>query len=176
MKKIEWLWNLIYYKLYLLDVNLSQFFNFINPVYWLNRIPRVQRHHHKQNVEDFNEFAKQIFNNPKNGLSSIWAGAFMGGLLVLIFYGLFNIFQGILSLPLIQDIWKNSLYLIIFIGILLTPIILINNYLLFRKHKFLNYFKEFEKMDQNKRSTYNWLSFFVIISIVLFFVSSFYIL
>ena len=123
-----------------------------------------------------NKFANRILNNPKSGISSIWSGSFMGVLIVLIEYGLFNIIQGITKKPLIIYIWKDNTHFIIYLILLLGPTLLINNYLLFGKDKFLNYFKEFEMMPKEKKSVYGWLTFLVIAIIFLFFVGSFFII
>lgn len=173
MKKIEWFWNMIYYNVYLVDVKLSKLFKFINPVFWFNRIPIIKRYHAKHGVDDMNEFANRILNNPKSGLSSIWAGSFMGILLGFIGIGLINIIETIIGRSVVRDVTDSSFHFIIFFVILLGPTVLINNHLLFRKDKFLNYFKKFEMLPKEKKLTYGWLTFFVIILIFSFLVGSF---
>jgi hypothetical protein len=157
-------------------MRLSKLFNYLNPFYLLNNIPTVKKFHAKHGVDDMNEFANRMFNNPKNGFSSIWAGSFMGGLLVLIGIGLLNIFETIIGRSIIQDVCKDYLHFIIFFIVLLVPTVLINNYLLFRKDKYLDYFKEFEKMTDKKNSAYGWLTFFVVMLIFSFFIGSFLVL
>jgi len=120
-----------------------------------------------------NKFAERILNNPKSGISSIWSGSFMGGLLVFIGIGLLNIIETIIGRSLIRDVTNSSSHFIIFFVILLGSTVLINNHLLFRKDKFLNYFKEFEMMPKEKKSAYGWLTFFVIGLIFSFLVGSF---
>lgn len=176
MKRIEWFWNMIYYNVYLVDVKMSWLFNFINPVFWFNKIPIIKRYHAKHGVDDMNSFANRILNNPKSGLSSIWAGSFMGSLLVLIGISLLNIIETILGRSVIRDVTDSSSHFIIFFVILLGPTVLINNHLLFKKDKFLNYFKEFEMVPKEKKSAYGWLTFFVILLIFSFLVGSFLIL
>jgi hypothetical protein len=176
MKKIEWLWNVVYYNLYLLDIKISYLFNFINPIYWLNKIPAVKKYHLKHGVDDMNTLTNRTFNNPKSGLSSIWAGSAMGGLLVLVGYGLFNVVEAITNKPQINTIWKDGLHFSLYFILLLLPVIIINNYLLFRKNKYLNYFKEFEKLTNKQRTTYRWVSLIVVVLILFFFIGSFLIL
>jgi hypothetical protein len=173
MKKIEWFWNMIYYNVYLVDVKMSWLFNFINPVFWFNRIPIIKRYYAKHGVDDMNNFANRILNNPKSGISSIWSGSFMGILLGLIEIGLLNIIETIIGRSVVKDVTDSSFHFIVFFVILMVPIILINNYLLFRKDKFLNYFEEFKMMSNEKKSAYGWLTFFVIILIFSFLVGSF---
>jgi len=173
MKRIEWFWNMVYYNIYMFDIRLSKLFNYINPFYWLNRISAIKKHHALHGVSDMNEFANQTFNNPKTGISSIWAGSFMGILLVMIGIGLLNFFETIIGRSIIQDVFKDSLHFIIFGVVLMGFTILINNSLLFRKDKYLNYFKKFEAMPNKKKSIYGWLTFSVVIFILSFFIGSF---
>lgn len=120
-----------------------------------------------------NKFAERILNNPKSGISSIRSGSFMGVLLVFIGIGLLNTFETISGRSIVRDVTDSSSNFIIFVVILLGPTVLINNLLLFRKDKFLNYFKEFEMMPKEKKSAYGWLTFFVIILIFSFLVGGF---
>lgn len=173
MKNIEWFWNIVYYNVYIFDSKCRELFNYFNPFYLINKIPAVKKHHAKHGVDDMNTFAQRILNNPKSGISSIWSGSFMGGLLVFIGIGLLNIIETTVGRSLIRDVTNSSSHFIIFIAILLVPTILINNQLLFKKDKFLNYFKEFEMMPKEKKSVYGWLTFFVIILIFSFLIGSF---
>lgn len=176
MKRIEWLWNLLYYNFYSFDIKISQLFNYINPFYWFNKISSVKKYHTKYDMDDKNEFAKKIFDNPKNGLSSIITGSFMGALLALIEYGIFNIIQMLVDKPLIQYVWIDSLHFIIYLILFMIPVILINNRLLFKKYKYLEYFEKFEKMTDREKTVYGWLSLTIVISILSFFVASFLLL
>ena len=173
MKKIEWFWNIVYYNVFIFDSKCRKLFNYLNPFYLINKIPSVKKHHAKHGVDDMNKFAERILNNPKSGISSIWSGSFMGGLLVFIGIGLLNIIETIIGRSLIRDVTNSSSHFIIFFVILLGPTVLINNHLLFRKDKFLNYFKEFEMIPKEKKSAYGWLTFFVILLIFSFLIGSF---
>ncbi len=176
MKKIEWFWNIIYYQVYKFDLKCRELFNYLNPFYFINKIAAIKRYHAKHGVNDMNGFANRILNNPKSGISSIWSGSFMGGLIVLVEYGIFNIVQGITNLQLIQNIWKGSFNFTIYLILLLLPTVLINTSFLFRKDKYLNYFKEFELMSKKEKTKYGWVSFFVIMFVFSFFIGSFLIL
>lgn len=176
MKRIEWFWNMIYYNVYLFDIKISRLFNFINPVFWFNKIPIIKRYHAKHGVDDMNKFANRMLTNPKSGLSSIWAGSFMGILLGFIGIGLINIIETILRRSVIRDVTDSPSNFIIFFVILLGSTVLINNYFLFSKDKFLNYFKEFDLMSIEKKSAYGWLTFIVIVLIFSFLVGSFFII
>lgn len=173
MKKIEWFWNMIYYNIYIFDSKCSKLFNYLNPFFLINKLPFVKKHYAKHGVADMNKLADRILNNPISGISSVSSGSFMGGILVFIGIGLLNIIETVVGRSLIRDITNNSLHIILFVVILIGPTILINNYLLFRKDKFLNYFKEFEMLNREKKSAYRLLTIFVIIFIFSFFIGSF---
>jgi hypothetical protein len=176
MKRIEWFWNMVYYNIYRCDARLRKLFDYLNPFYLINNIPAVKKFHAKHGVNDMNKFANRMLNNPKSGLSSIWAGSFMGGLLVLIGIGLLNVCETIIGRSIIRDVTKDSLHFIIFAVVLMGPTILINNFLLFRKDKYLNYFKEFEAMPNKKKSVYGWLTLLVVVLIFSFLIGSFLVL
>ena len=176
MKKIEWFWNIVYYNVYIFDSRCRKLFNYLNPFYLINNIPAVKRHHAKHGVDDMSKFANRILNNPKSGISSIRSGSFMGGLLVFIGIGLINIIETIIGRSVIQDVTDSSSHFIIVFVILIGPTVLINNYLLFRKDKFLTYFKEFEAMPNKKKSVYGWLTLLVVVLIFSFLIGSFLIL
>jgi hypothetical protein len=114
MKKIEWFWNIVYYNVYIFDSKCRKLFNYLNPFYLINKIPAVKKHHAKHGVDDMNKFAERILNNPKSGISSIWSGSFMGGLLVFIGIGLLNIIETIVGRSLIRDVTNSSSHFIIF--------------------------------------------------------------
>lgn len=176
MKRIEWFWNMVYYNIYKCDTSLRRLFNCINPFYLLNKLPAVKRFYDKHGVYDMNKFANRVLSNPKSGLSSIWAGSIMGGLLVLIGIGILNILEILVGRSLIKDVTENSFHFLIFFIVLLVPTVLINNYLLFRKDKYLNYFKELEAMTDKKKLVYGWLSFFVVLLTFTFCIGSFLVL
>jgi hypothetical protein len=176
MQKIERFWNIVYYNIYRFDSKCRKLFNYLNPLCLINNIPVVKRYHSKNGVEDMNKLVNRMLNNPRTGISSIWSGSFMGGLLVAIGYSFFNIFQKILGFSLIESVWENSFHFIIYLIILVVPSAVINRYLLFQKDKCLNYFKEFEAMSDKKKSIYGWMSLFVVILIFTFFILSFHIL
>ena len=176
MKMIEWFWNIIFYNLYRFDLRLRELFNYLNPFILINNIPVVKKYHAKQGVDDMNKLANHMLSNPEIGVSIIWTSGFMGVLLVLIEYGIFNIIQILSNRPLIQSVWSDELHFFIFFTLLLAPIILVNQYLLFKKNKYLDYFKEFETMTKRKKTIYAWLSFFAVTIIFSFFIGSFLVL
>ena len=175
MKRIEWFWNMVYYNVYKFDSKCSMLFNYLNPFYLANKIPAVKRYYAKHGVNDMNKFTNRMFSNPKSGINSIWAGSYMGGILVLFGIALLNILEILIGRSLIKDVTESSFHFVIFFIILIVPTVLINNYVLFRKDKYLNYFIKFNLMNKREKIKYSWISFFIILLVFFFFIGSFHI-
>lgn len=177
MKKVEWFWNLLYYNIYLFDLMLTRWLSFVNPIYWINKIPMVKKHYKKEGINDLNKFINNLSVNAKNGTSSIVAGGSMGILLILIEIGILNILSVIVNNPLLfgEDIISSSKG-IVAIALLMIPVIFLNNILLFKKERYLLYFRCFKKMSNAKKRKYAWLSLLSVLLIVFFTIASFYML
>ncbi len=176
MKNIELFWNIVYFGIYQFDISLRYLIGFLNPFNFINKIKGVQRYHSTYGVNDLNKFRNRIFNSKKSGISSIRSSAIIGGLLVLFEYGLFNFIQGITKKALIANVWEDSSHFFIYLIVLLIPVVLINNYLLFKNDKYLNYFEQFEKEGKRKKSSYYFLSIITVLLFVSFFFLSFLLL
>ena len=109
-------------------------------------------------------------------MNSVWAGIQMGGLLVIIEYAFFNLYQAIVGQSYIQFIWIEPLYRYLFcIALIIVPGF-INYYVLFKHDRYLIYFKEFRKLSKSKSLKYKYLSVGFVLFIILFLVCSFYVL
>lgn len=173
MKKIEWFWNMMYYTLYLLDMNMSSIFRYINPVYWINKIPQVKKHHSKHGIDDMNKFIFSFFSDFKNGDSSIIASGILSSLVLLIEVGMLNIIASVLNLDLYEGYWSGKQELIVLVALML-PVWIINRYLSFKNNKYLKYFEEFKMLAARRRKCYVLASSFTILFIVIFFIVSFF--
>ncbi len=176
MKKIELFWNIVYYGIYVFDVFLRNLLGYLNPFILINRIKGVKQFHSDQGVTDINKFKNIIFNNPRTGISSVRSGAIIGGVLVLVEYGLFNIFQAISGNDLVVDLWENSTNFSVYLIIFVLPVVFINNLLLFKNDKYLNYFNKFEKLEAGKKRNYILVSLMSLCLIISFFFLSFLLL
>lgn len=174
MKNILWFWNLIHYYLYIWQKTAYRVLDYIILCFWLNKIPVVKNFYARHGIPDLNKFVdKVVFDNRRFGFNIILAGAHAGGLLVLIEFGLFMIAQTFLGDTLLRYISTSSIYrysFAIFFGLIVTG--LFDYFTLFRKNKYLKYFREFDKMPRSKRLKYGWLCFLTVLMILLFFVGS----
>lgn len=174
MKSISWYWNLLHYFIYVWYKAAYRFSNYLSPIRYLLKVPFIKRFYAKHGVSDMNKFADDVvFNNTETGINSIWAGIQMGGLFVLLEYGLFNFIQGIIGKSLIQYVWESKIYAIVFMLVLLGFAGLFNYFVLFKEDKYLNYFDEFEKMPKSKKVKYGWSCFITVVLILLFVIISF---
>ncbi|WP_131777620.1 hypothetical protein [Chryseobacterium sp. JAH] len=172
---MERIWNYVYYAIFNFLKQLYKLLSYIDPFRLIYKIPAIKKFYAKGGIDDMNKFTDDIiFNNKMSGLHSIWAGIQMGGLLVFLEYGLFNILQAILGKSLIQLVWQpgNPYKWIFIIGFLIIPWI-INEQLLFKNEKYLKYFEEFDKETKKVKRKWAWISFGIIIGILTFFVLSF---
>lgn len=172
MKRIEWFWNMIFYFIFKFDLKCTKLLNYINPFFLLNKTSAAKNYYRKNGINDMNMTAKHILNNPKIGTSSVWAGSFMGGLLVFIGIGFLNLIEKILGRSLIRDVSNDTVIFILFFIILLLPTIFINNRLLFKNDKYLSYFKEFDSLSKKKLKRYGLITILVIVSIFIFVIGS----
>jgi len=176
VKNIELFWNIVYYGIYRFDVYLRYLVGYLNPFKAIHKIKGVQQYYSAQGVNDMNKLRNRILGNRESGISSIRSGGAIGGLLALIEYGLINVIQKITGSNLIEKIWQTNTGFIIYLISLLLPVILINNYLLFQRNKYLKYFDEFDELGAKKKQLYSWISFLTVVFIVSLFFLSFNVL
>ena len=175
---MEKIWNYIHYFIYVFEVKVSKIITYpITLIFDLiYKIPFIASSLKKKNSspQEIRLASENAINNRMYGQNITISGIQMGGLIILIEYGLFNIFQTILGKSLIQIFWgPGSSYKWIFIiGLLVLPWI-INEKLLFKNNKYLKYFDEFDKEPKKIRHKYAWISLGIILGIITFFVLSF---
>ena len=178
IKIMERAWNYTYYSIYSFERKVTYFFRTIlNSIFSpITKINFLKKGLEKRgsSFKQIDDIALEISNNPKNGKSINLANIHIGGLLVLLEFSLFNLFQAILGKSLIQYVWgPGSPYKWFFIIVLLVIPYLINNQLLWKNDKYLKYFKEFDKKPKEIRRKWAWISFGIILGILAFFILSF---
>lgn len=174
---MERFWNYIHSSIFYFANFIFSLLSKLDPFNYILRIPFIVKMYEKKGILNP---AKQVddivFRNKETGWLSIWSGIQMGGMLVLLQYSIFNLIQAILGQSLIQYIWENSLNKWFFlIGLLVIPAI-INYYLLWKDDKYLIYFKEFEQEPKEAKEKWAWISFGVVVGIILILIASFWIM
>lgn len=172
---MEKLWNYIHATIFNAFKTIHNFLTIIDPFRFFFNISFIKKVYAKRGIHNPNEMLDNIvLKNEKTGLYSIWAGIQMGGLLILIEYGLFNMLQAVLEKSLIQYVLEpGSPYKWIFIiGLLIIPWI-INNQLLWKNDKYLKYFAEYDGESKPVRRKWAGISIAIIVGILGFFILSF---
>lgn len=177
---MERFWNYIYYCIYLFERSVSKIITYPIQLFFdlIYKLPFISRGLNKRGGSRI--YLKKVTNNTMNNLeygqSITVAGIQMGGMLVLLQYSIFNLIQAILGKSLIQYIWEDSLSKwIFFIALLLIPAI-INYNLLWKDDKYLTYFKKIEQEAKEIRRKWAWISFGVMLGIILLLIVSFWIM
>ncbi|MDN3694664.1 hypothetical protein QWZ06_21530 [Chryseobacterium tructae] len=178
---MERTWNRVHYFIYKFEVKATYLFRYIlnfifSPITKIKFLKKgLERR--GSSFKDIDDVALDLSNNPSYGKSIAFAGVHIGGLIILIEYGLFNVLQIILGKSLIQFVWEpgNSYKWIFIIGMLAMPWF-INEKLLFKNGKYLKYFDEFDKESKEVKRKWAWISFSIILGIVIFFILSFVLL
>jgi hypothetical protein len=165
---MERFWNIIHYFVYKAFYKFHLFFNKINPLLFVYKSPIGNRHFKKLNIENPVEELNKTFKRPDIGISSIWAGGFMYGLVILLLWGLLNLLSAVFLI-------KLNLQFYHFIGFFCLSLI-INHILLFKNNKYLGYFKKFDKMNNKEKIKWAWISFMVVLSILFIIIGSFVVL
>jgi len=174
---MERFWNYIHSSIFYFANFIFSLLSKLDPFNYILRIPFIVKMYEKRGILNP---AKQVddivFRNKETGWLSIWSGIQMGGMLVLLQYSIFNLIQAILGKSLIQYVWEDSLNKWIFlIGLLVMPAI-INYYLLWKEDKYLTYFKEFEKESKEVKRKWAWISFTIVLGIILILIASYWIM
>jgi len=152
---------MVYYFLNKWEVMTQNLFNY--PILLLLRSDKVRKLYAKRGVENPEEVVKSAVNNPETGANSLIVGIHMGVLLVMLEYSIFNFIQVLIGKYLIQYFFKNIMSFVFFIITFLLPAGIINYFLLYKKDKYLTYFKKFDKEFKNESCKYAWRSFFIVL-------------
>lgn len=163
MKKLETFWNTIHYFDYRFELKVQNFLRGGGTYRQPASNPEIQK---QRDIEK--EIFEKVFKNPRYGFSSVMAGNFIFGLAVIIGGGFFFILMGLL-----KYLNGTDINVALFVVICIIPFVSLTYYYVFHKDKYLKYFKEFDKKPKDWKKKWKWISFFTVISIILFLILSF---
>ena len=162
---MEKLFNIIHYCYYLIDSKIHLLSNYINPFRLLYKIPYLKRRDERLGVSR-DEVLNNAFSNKEFGISIIVSG---GVLIAFVFLLLFSILNYSISLLNIDFILTKPIFVSIGIISFLLCYVFV-----FRKDKYLKYFKEFNMWAKAKKRRNIIISVAItIMIIILFFLSLF---
>lgn len=159
---MERLLNIIHYCFYLIDLKLHYLFNYINPFRLLYKIPFIKRRDERLGVSR-DEILNNTYTDKNFGISIFVSG---GILIALIFLLLFTISNIVIKILEIDLTFNKPVF--IALGVLSYLLCFI---FVFKKDKYLEYFKDFKKWTKIETKKNILLSIlFVLIVISLFFI------
>lgn len=158
-------WNIIFYFIYRAINNVFLFFIRINPLMFLYRSPYGKKHFENMGIEDPMGELNKAFERPDIGLSIMYAGGVIYFLLVMLIFGFINYFSALVTKE--TDLQFYHFFIFLCLSFIL------NHFLLFRKDKYLKYFKKIKKMNKKEKILWAWITFFVVMGILIFVIGSF---
>ena len=155
---------MVHYFVYRADYRLHLLSNKVNPFRLIFKLPFVKRSFERSG-QDPMDVVNEAWRRPDVGLSSMVAGAAKVLLVFLLCVGLEHTYSAIA---------RGSLGLKLYHYFALGAMsYIVNHFLLFRRDKYLAYFKEFDKMPEKERRKWAWISLATVAGIILFAVGSF---
>ena len=152
--------NTFNYSIYLILKKFDYLFNKVNPVLLLYKIPFIKKYHEKNGWNPYRERAK-IWNDKKNGFNIWIAEGILMGVIFGILIGTFMVINNLLNFYE----YVPKFYYIVFAGLSLYTCYLF----VFKKDKYLGYFKQYERWTKNQKRKYVLISFLAIIATIAYF-------
>ncbi len=157
--------NILHYSVYRLSYKLHLFANKLNPILLLYKLPFFKQKFKKKGIDDIEKEINKAFGNKDGGLSIMVSG---GAIIGIVFFLLLSIV--ILLKRLLSFDFALGINHFIFIAVLsIIPCY----FLVFKKDKYLVYFKKYEKWSKSEKVKYGWISFIFIVLVILLFFGSF---
>jgi len=157
MKSIENYLNILHFCFYKADSKLHLLFNKVNLLRLLLKIPYIKKRLEKKGITDFQKEYDKAFLDKNSGLSMVFAGGILWGIVAVFFFTLLILFN-----------------LIVYAG---TPIIIscsilsgvVCYFFVFRNDMYIQYFDKYEKWSKAEKRKFSWLTFASIVAVFLLF-------
>ena len=165
VKKMETLFNILFYCIYKFDYKLHMLSNRFNPFLLLGKIPAIKRKFEEQGTTHL-DVVNKIWTDKQFGFGIKISG---GGLIIIVFFIIFSIClisNAILNNPL-NFSWRQQLPLCMIIAFIICY------YMVFQNDKYIRYFKRYEKWSKPEKWKNALLSFILVIGTLALFIYSF---
>ena len=163
MKKLEVSLNILHYCIYRAHYNLHLLDNKINPFNLIHKLPFQKRKYEELGIDIHKEINK-AFGDKDNGLSIMVAGGVLFGVLFFLLFAITKILMSAIN----NGTVLSAGYFIAFGFLSLIVCYLF----VFKKDKYLAYFKDFESWTKGENRKYGWISFVFIVAVFLMFLVS----
>ena len=160
MKRLEISLNILHYSIYKAHYNLHLFANKINPFNLIHKLPFQKRRYEELGIDIHKEINK-AFGDKNTGLSIMVAGGILFAVLFFLLFAITNLLMNAIN-------YNAGLSIGYFIAFGVLSAIGCYSFV-FKKDKYLAYFKEFESWTKGESRKYGWMSFFFIMAVLILF-------
>ena len=166
-RNFVWFWNLLHYVIYIWQKKAHRIMDSINPFTWIGKLTIIQDFYKKRGIKDINKFTNELIQgDEKGGIGIGLAGGALTVSIMLIEISILHLTIGLTGYLINPYTWENEFYPLFFVASLILPAALINHYLVFRKDRYLIYFKEFKKISKAKIRIYSLFCFLFLLIVL----------
>jgi hypothetical protein len=168
MRLFEELWLRLYFNVYKYQVFVSDLLG--TPFTLIYRNKKVKEFfYRKHGIKNPEHFARNAKINPSFSIVIQLTDSCMLGLVTCFMISDLNVISGIIG----RIIPESFVVYAMVAGI---PSIIINHLLLWKNDKYLTHFKEFEKESKEVKRKWAWISFTIVLGIILILIASYWIM
>lgn len=153
--------NILHYFVYRLAYKLHLFSNKINPILLIYKLPFFKRKFKEKGIVDIEKEINTAFGDKDSGLSIMVSGGVIIGMVFFLILAIVILLKRLLGFDFALGI--NHF---IFIAVLS---IISCYFLVFKKDKYLVYFKKYESWPKSEKIKYEWIIFIFIVLVILLF-------
>jgi hypothetical protein len=170
MKLFEKLWQRLHYNVFVFN-KFTQIYVFGLPVFFLLKNKFVKRFYLRKGIKNPESIIRKSLIDPQNSTIISLSDGFMGILFILMLFTSLNFISALFHIILLTKLSK-----IFLVSICVIPSMGLNYYLLWKDNKYLILFKQFDKEPIGLKRKWAWISFGIIVSIILMLVLSFWVM
>lgn len=164
IEKLELWLNIVHYCIYKVDYKFHMFSNKLNPFVLLGRIPRIKRNLEEQGTT-LVDVTNKVWTDKRYGFGVMISGGAIVVSVTFLFWGLLSTLLGILEIYfLVEPIYVIAYALISY---------LICHLLVFRKDKYIKYFRKLDKKSRSEKWRYALFTLLFIVGSVALWLYSF---
>ena len=168
---MEWFLNMLRYQSFRFQLIFSKIIQ--APSFWLMR-PILNSKWYKKRayklygIKDPEKEIKVVLRNPEDSLDSIISGGFIVSLIALILFGITLIISSILQIDKVSPL--------LFLLMTIPPALYLDYIYIEKKRKYRKYYDKFEKLSNREKNKWAWITFLIIVLVILFVIISFWIM
>jgi hypothetical protein len=156
--------NILHYFVYKAHYKSHVLFNKLNPFRLIHKLPFQKRRYEELGI-DIDQEVNKAFGDKDGGLSVMVSGGVIVGIVFFLILSLVIILKRTLKIDLTLEMGH-----FIFIAVLA---IIPCYFWVFKKDKYLAYFRKYESWSRTERMKYGWISVAFILFVILLFFGSF---